>query len=511
MQEQQATSELEVKDFQASDKIMLIILSLHLPLVYFLVPWGFNTHLQGAIPATLVVLASFAAYKSAAGSLFSRAVIAASFMVMSMVFIMQQMGRLEMHFHIFAALAFMIIWRDWRVPVVAAAVIAVHHAASVPLQLSEATFGGIPYMVYGQTCDWPTFFIHAAFVVAETAVIIYFCLRLNAQYKLSSQLGSLLDYAAHHNELKFHLDAPTNASAGQKELVSTLNTYFDGLADTFKQFQTGASSISEVSVESADTAAQNQQKLNDQYERINNVSLAVQEMSETIAEIAETTTRAADSAQSAQHSSTESNEQVAGTVSQMNKLIEQLDGASAAIKELATDTDEIAGTLNVIRGIAEQTNLLALNAAIEAARAGEQGRGFAVVADEVRQLAQRSQTATEEIDQVIDKLQSAASKAVNIMTSGQKQSQSTIALAEKTQSLLEETHGHTVEISDISFRIANAVEEQRAVAENLKSDMESIQVSNNSLRTSSEASASIVEQVSNLAKDLSVSAHKIKV
>ena len=97
------------------------------------------------------------------------------------------------------------------------------------------------------------------------------------------------------------------------------------------------------------------------------------------------------------------------------------------------------------------------------------------------------------------------------MTSGQKQSQSTIALAEKTQSLLEETHGHTVEISDISFRIANAVEEQRAVAENLKSDMESIQVSNNSLRTSSEASASIVEQVSNLAKDLSVSAHKIKV
>ena len=138
-----------------------------------------------------------------------------------------------MHFHIFAALAFMIIWRDWRVPVVAAAVIAVHHAASVPLQLSEATFGGIPYMVYGQTCDWPTFFIHAAFVVAETAVIIYFCLRLNAQYKLSSQLGSMLDYAAHHNELKFHLDAPINASAGQKELVSTLNTYFDGLADTF--------------------------------------------------------------------------------------------------------------------------------------------------------------------------------------------------------------------------------------------------------------------------------------
>lgn len=511
MDHHEISKQLEVRDHKGSDRIMLIILALHLPLVYFVIPWGFNTHFQGAIPATLAVLASACAYKAAPGSFASRAIIGASFMIMSMVFILQQLGRLEMHFHIFSALAFLIIWRDWKVPVVAAGVIAVHHAASVPLQLSGASFGGIDYIVYSQTCDWPTFFIHAGFVVAETAVLIYFCLRLHAQYKLSSQLGSMLDYAAHHSELKIHLETPNNATSDDKKFTETLNTFFDSLANTIRQFQTGTSSITEVSSESAQTAITNKERLNEQYDRINNVSQAIQEMSDTIAEIAQTTSQAADSAQSAQSSASQSNEQVTSTMAQMGKLVDQLNTASEVINDLAADTDEIGNTLNVIRGIAEQTNLLALNAAIEAARAGEQGRGFAVVADEVRQLAKRSQDATEEIDLVIEKLQGAASKAVEIMESGQSQSQSTIDLAQKTQSLLSQTHEHTVEISDMNFSIANAVEEQRAVAENLKSDMESIQSSNDNLRNSTEASAQIVHQVSNLSQELSESAYKIKV
>jgi methyl-accepting chemotaxis protein len=124
----------------------------------FFIPAGYGTHLQGVIPATLAVVASFAAYNAEKRTLSSRMVISISFMVMSMFIIMQQCGRLEMHFHIFATLAFLLIWRDWRVVVAGAGAITVQHAISVPLQLSGASLGGIPYITYGQACGWPTFF-----------------------------------------------------------------------------------------------------------------------------------------------------------------------------------------------------------------------------------------------------------------------------------------------------------------------------------------------------------------
>ncbi|MEP2790985.1 MAG: hypothetical protein ABJI36_12875, partial [Kangiellaceae bacterium] len=192
-------------DHAASDKIMLYILAAHLPFIYFIVPMGYETHMQGAIPATLAVIASAVAYFGARGTFISRAVIATSMMLMSMILIMQQLGRLEMHFHIFSVLAFLIIWRDWKILILAAGVIAIHHAMSVPLQLSKTSIGDVPYVVYGQTCDWPTFFVHAIFVIIETGILVFFCLRLNTQFGLSNHISATLQIAANEKDLTVDL------------------------------------------------------------------------------------------------------------------------------------------------------------------------------------------------------------------------------------------------------------------------------------------------------------------
>lgn len=498
-------------DHAESDKIMLYILIAHLPLIYFVVPSGYETHWQGAIPATLAVIACVGAYMVAKGTLLCRGLIGASMMLMSMVLIMQQMGRLEMHFHIFSALAFLIIWRDWRVLVIAAGVIAVHHATSVPIQQAGSTFGGVPYVVFGQTCDWPTFFVHAAFVIVETCILTFFCMRLQSQFSLSHHIGATLQIAASEKDLTVDLNNIEAKTPEDEEFLSALEVFYQLIRTTISEFQVAASSLKDIAKSSSDINDESTEQLGSQNDYISAVASSVHEMASTIGDIAKTTTSAAEAAQNANSLSSDSNLKVNETVNQMSELVEQLRSAKLVVDNLAHDTTEIVSILAVIRGIAEQTNLLALNAAIEAARAGEQGRGFAVVADEVRQLAQRSQEATNEIDNVINKLQSAADEAVSMMDIGQSKSEETIQVAEAAKTLLVEANEATNQISDLNFQIATAVEEQKSVSDGITKDMESISVSNVNVREKSEQSTVLANQTSDLGQQVYESAHRLKI
>ncbi|MEC9314832.1 MAG: hypothetical protein VYB22_08085 [Pseudomonadota bacterium] len=215
------TQHRQKEDLKGSDRLVLFILLAHLPFIYWLVPAGFGTHFQGAVPATLAVIASWFAYQTLPGTLLSRSVMTISLMLMSMILIMQQFGRLEMHFHIFVALAFVIIWRDYRMILLAALVIAVHHAIAVPVQTAGAQLAGIPFMVYGQTCDWETFFIHAAFVIFEAAVLMYFCLRMHRQFMLSNQVMAAMQYAAEHRDLTIEFAEMTARSTNDHAFIGS--------------------------------------------------------------------------------------------------------------------------------------------------------------------------------------------------------------------------------------------------------------------------------------------------
>ncbi len=201
------------------------------------------------------------------------------------------------------------------------------------------------------------------------------------------------------------------------------------------------------------------------------VATAMNEMTATVQEVARHAESAAAAAQKADEQANSGRQVVQGTVNAIHKLAAEVEKAAEVIGHLEQDSDQIGGVLEVIRGIAEQTNLLALNAAIEAARAGEQGRGFAVVADEVRSLASRTQESTEEIQQMIEKLQSGARDAVQVMEQGRSMAQESVEQAGQAGQALDGITGAVDQITTMNNQIAEAARQQGEVAEEINQNV----------------------------------------
>jgi methyl-accepting chemotaxis protein len=194
------------------------------------------------------------------------------------------------------------------------------------------------------------------------------------------------------------------------------------------------------------------------------VAAAVYQMSTAVQEVAGSASLAANAAQEADEEAVVGQHIVAKTIASIQKLADEVKTASHTIEKLGVDAEQIGSVVSVIRGIAEQTNLLALNAAIEAARAGEQGRGFAVVADEVRMLATRTQQSTNEIQLMIDAFQQGTRAAVQIMHRSREQSLHTVEQADKTRESLQTITKSVSTITQMNIQIAAAAEQQTAVA-----------------------------------------------
>ncbi|MDH3355111.1 MAG: methyl-accepting chemotaxis protein [Chromatiales bacterium] len=208
------------------------------------------------------------------------------------------------------------------------------------------------------------------------------------------------------------------------------------------------------------------------------VAAAVTEMSANSREVAANASMAADSSRGANDSANSGNRVVQETVHSIESLATSVTSASEAIHKLEQDSESIGSILEVIRGIADQTNLLALNAAIEAARAGEQGRGFAVVADEVRTLASRTRDATGDIHTMIEQLQKGAADAVTVMEAGREKTKESVDFVQDARSHLNEIMTAVKTISDMSTQIAAAAEEQSSVAEEVSRNTNNISAEN---------------------------------
>ena len=188
-----------------------------------------------------------------------------------------------------------------------------------------------------------------------------------------------------------------------------------------------------------------------------------------------------------------------------------MQNAVGVIRTLEVGSNEIGSVLDVIKGIAEQTNLLALNAAIEAARAGEQGRGFAVVADEVRSLASRTQQSTEEIQQMIDKLQSSARSAVSVMQLSSENANSSVDQAGKAGVALDEITAAISAITDLNAQIATASEEQSAVAEEINRNINNISAISQTTKECADKTETSAQDLESYATDLKRLAGKFRV
>ncbi|MFE8069480.1 methyl-accepting chemotaxis protein [Marinobacteraceae bacterium S3BR75-40.1] len=223
-----------------------------------------------------------------------------------------------------------------------------------------------------------------------------------------------------------------------------------------------------------DSALENSDAVSKQMAQTQQISEAMGQLVDTVQEVAQSSQKASDSATQADKEADNGRGVVEETVDTIHRLADEIRGAVDTINRVSQDSDSISQVLVEIKAIAEQTNLLALNAAIEAARAGEQGRGFAVVADEVRNLSQRTHKSTEEIEEMITRLQSGVQDAVKAMTSSHHATDATVDQSKHVTEALENIVNSINQIVDMNHQIAQAAEEQSAVANNINTNVEQI-------------------------------------
>jgi len=234
-----------------------------------------------------------------------------------------------------------------------------------------------------------------------------------------------------------------------------------------------------------------QQNLADQ------IAQAVNDMKVSTQEMAEIAANTAKNSQQAQQKSIASQTVISQSMDSAKQLSSMMHQTAEAVSKLEVDSQNIGGVLDVIRGIAEQTNLLALNAAIEAARAGEQGRGFAVVADEVRTLASRTQQSTEEINSMIVQLQSGAGSAVNAIKQGDTSIKTSNDKASETNTIINEMSDVINNIEDQNLQLATAAEKQATVSNEINNNIETIKEVSTTTSDSSQQLLTLAEEINN--------------
>ncbi|BBT79677.1 chemotaxis protein [Aeromonas sp. YN13HZO-058] len=251
------------------------------------------------------------------------------------------------------------------------------------------------------------------------------------------------------------------------QLGSAINRMQGSLSDLVSEIAGSVSQLSSAVEEVSAISSQSASGMAIQQSEVSQVATAMNEMQSTVNEVARNTTDAMSAAKDASRTSAAGSEVVRSSIASIEEVSVKIEQAGTVVQQLEADSANISVVLDVIRDIAGQTNLLALNAAIEAARAGEQGRGFAVVADEVRSLAQRTQDSTAEISKMIELLQSRAAEAGNAMQLSRHQMQESVGLARDAGTSIDTINGAVVRITDMNTLIATATEEQNAVTEEL--------------------------------------------
>lgn len=306
--------------------------------------------------------------------------------------------------------------------------------------------------------------------------------------------ASLKDVAAGGGDLTARLKVESQDEVG--EVAAAFNEFMDKLHPLMQDIHRSATTVQTVSQSLNTQTSQASGQMQDHCLETDKVVTAVTQMSMTAKEVASNTNATAQAIEDANSQVTEAQREVEQAIEGITELVREIDSTSDAISELSLQTEKITKVLDVIGEIAEQTNLLALNAAIEAARAGEQGRGFAVVADEVRSLASRTQNSTHEIGDMLKQLQNGVSRAVSTMSVSQKRGVKTAEESALIQQSLSGVHHSIGTIRDMGIQTASAAEEQSAVAEDINQNLVAIQQIVNNINETLQHAESISTQLS---------------
>jgi methyl-accepting chemotaxis protein len=377
------------------------------------------------------------------GATVTRVAVAICLMVYSMLFIAQTGGMIEMHFHVFASMAFLLIYRDWRLPVVAGGIIAVHHALFNYLQTR-----GYRDLVFADHHGWHIVGIHAVFVIFEGAVLVYMAGMLKAEVQQSEALVSgagrlaLGDLSARVAVREGTTGAAARALNEATDALATFvhdltvragetGTVRDTLNMAIVRQRVAATAVSAVVTRFAQGAARQQIETGAMTAAFDEMVRAVERVATTVGEVASASGQAAQAA-------TNSAALMEGALSAITRMEHAVRDATEQSRSLHALSARVDGMLQTISDIAAQTNMLALNAAIEAARAGQGGQGFAVVAEEVRLLAEGAARAGREASETATRLRGGIEQVMMRMELGLAESKASLEIAGSLESSLQE-------------------------------------------------------------------------
>ncbi|MBD3619085.1 MAG: methyl-accepting chemotaxis protein [Chromatiales bacterium] len=313
-------------------------------------------------------------------------------------------------------------------------------------------------------------------------------------------IESLTDIASGEGDLTRRLDEAGRDEVAElgrafNRFVIKIQALVKQVAETGEQLMAESQAMTDMSVDT-------KLNMNQQESKLDLVATAMNEMTATVQEVARNASEASSGAQEADKEANAGNRMVDEVVAAINDLAHEVRESARTIGSVENDAEQIGTVLDVIRGIAEQTNLLALNAAIEAARAGEQGRGFAVVADEVRTLASRTQESTREIQEMIERLQGGARGAVEVMRHSEQKTDDVVERAGRAGEALKRITRAVSSIAEMNTQIATAAEEQSAVSEDINENVVSIHTLATQAAESAEQTSNRSQALQRVAEDL---------
>ncbi|RMO69122.1 Methyl-accepting chemotaxis protein [Pseudomonas syringae pv. aptata] len=295
------------------------------------------------------------------------------------------------------------------------------------------------------------------------------------------------------------------------EISRNLDNMAQQISDVIRDIGSATAQVATAAEQSSAVALQTNQNVAQQRQGTDQVATAISEMSATVKDVARSTTDAAEMSQRVNNSTLQGKTEIDNTIGLIQGLSVQAEETSRIIDELKGESNSISSVLDVIRGVADQTNLLALNAAIEAARAGEQGRGFAVVADEVRSLAQRTQNSTTEIEALIQALQKGTGAASGLMDASLQRTEGTVVLARQAEQALVEINQSIGTIEQMSQQISAAAEQQSAVTEEINRSVLSVRDIADQSASATEQSAASTVELARLGSDLQSMVARFKI
>lgn len=348
-----------------------------------------------------------------------------------------------------------------------------------------------------------------ALVITVLLVAVAMYITAAVTSNIARVVTSLKEIASGEGDLTKRIRQSSEDEMG--ELVFWFNSFIEKLQSIIKEVVESIGPLTATSRELGSLAHDSETVSNEQLESTVSVNRSMNEMFESLNENASNTANAAEAASYANEQAKTGHGIVKSTIRTINDLAQEVAKAGETIHQLEADTANVGAILDVIQGIASQTNLLALNAAIEAARAGEHGRGFAVVADEVRTLASRTQESTEEIHGVIDQLQKTARVISEVMAAGQSKAEQSVSQAGDAGNSLEAITTRVEEINVMNTQIASATEEQQQTSQFIQQAIDEI---SNSARLAAEGSAKVAsstEQLQSVTQRLETVARQFKV